>query len=135
MFRSGGLPPFLAGLLGRQIRDHEHQPCGCVAQPGGSGRSLFLGPDGGHYQRSNRTPESVPRQKLAGVARSAPRKLTRQTGYKLRDDQQNRSRASPVIVPCLRLGRADLRHPRGLHGSQHVHLESDSHFVARAIPG
>jgi hypothetical protein len=47
------LPPFLTGLLGRQIRDHEHPPCGCAAQHGGSGRYVFLGPDGGHYRRSN----------------------------------------------------------------------------------
>jgi integrase len=47
------LPPFLTGLLGSQIRDHEHPPCGCAAQHGGSGRYLFLGPDGGHYRRSN----------------------------------------------------------------------------------
>ena len=47
------LPPFLTGLLARQIRDHEHPPCGCAAQHGGSGRYVFLGPDGGHYRRSN----------------------------------------------------------------------------------
>ena len=47
------LPPFLTGLLGRQIRDHAHPPCGCAAQHGGSGRYLFLGPDGGHFRRSN----------------------------------------------------------------------------------
>jgi hypothetical protein len=47
------LPPFLTALLGRQIRDHEHPPCGCAAQHGRSGRYLFLGPDGGHYRRSN----------------------------------------------------------------------------------
>ena len=47
------LPPFLTGLLGRQIQEHPHPPCGCAAQHGGSGRYLFLGPDGGHYRRSN----------------------------------------------------------------------------------
>ena len=47
------LPPFLTGLLTRQIRHHKHSPCGCAAQHGGSGRYVFLGPDGGHYRRSN----------------------------------------------------------------------------------
>ena len=47
------LPPFLTGLLARQIQDHPHPPCGCAAQHGGSGRYVFLGPDGGHYRRSN----------------------------------------------------------------------------------
>ena len=47
------LPPFLTGLLTRQTQDHPHSQCGCAAQHGGSGRYLFLGPDGGHYRRSN----------------------------------------------------------------------------------
>jgi hypothetical protein len=46
-------PPFLTGLLSHQIQDHPHPACGCAAQHGGSGRYLFLGPDGGHYRRSN----------------------------------------------------------------------------------
>jgi integrase len=46
------LPPFLAGLLARQARDHP-RPCGCAGEHGGSGRYVFLGPDGGHYRRSN----------------------------------------------------------------------------------
>jgi integrase len=47
------LPPFLTGLLSRQIRDHPRPTCSCAPQHGGSGRYLFLGPDGGHYRRSN----------------------------------------------------------------------------------
>jgi integrase len=47
------LPPFLANLITRQIQAHPHPPCGCAAQHGGSGRYVFLGPDGGHYRRSN----------------------------------------------------------------------------------
>ncbi len=47
------LPSFLTGLIARQIKDHPHPPCGCAAQHGGSGRYVFLGPDGGHYRRSN----------------------------------------------------------------------------------
>ena len=47
------LPPFLTGLLTRQIQDHPHPPCACAAQHGGSGQYVFLGPDGGHYRRSN----------------------------------------------------------------------------------
>jgi len=47
------LPTFLAGIITTQIRDHPHQPCACVSQHGGSGRYVFLGPDGGHYRRSN----------------------------------------------------------------------------------
>jgi hypothetical protein len=69
------------------------------------------------------------------LPRSAQRKLVRQTGYRLRDDQQNRSCAQPAIVPYVHLGYADLRHPRGLHGSQHVQHEPGSNFIARAIPG
>ena len=47
------LPPFLTGLLTRQLQDDPHLPCGCAAQHGGSGQYVFLGPDGGHYRRSN----------------------------------------------------------------------------------
>jgi hypothetical protein len=47
------LPPFLTGLLTRQVQDHPHPACGCAAQHGGSDRYVFLGPDGGHYRRSN----------------------------------------------------------------------------------
>jgi integrase len=47
------LPPFLAELLAAQIKDHPRQPCSCASQHGGSGRYVFLGPDGGHYRRSN----------------------------------------------------------------------------------
>jgi hypothetical protein len=43
----------LTGLLTSQIQDHPQPPCGCAAQHGGSGRYIFLGPDGGHYRRSN----------------------------------------------------------------------------------
>lgn len=69
------------------------------------------------------------------LPRSGRRPLARQTGYKRRGDQQNRSCAQLAIVPYVHLGHADLRHPRGLHGSQHVQHESDSNFIARAIPG
>jgi hypothetical protein len=47
------LPPFLTDLLSRQIQDRPHPPCGCATQHGGGGRYFFLGPDGGHYRRSN----------------------------------------------------------------------------------
>jgi integrase len=47
------LPPFLAELLANQVKDHPRQPCSCAGQHGGSGRYVFLGPDGGHYRRSN----------------------------------------------------------------------------------
>ena len=46
------LPPFLAGLLARQIQAQPRQRCLCTAQHGGSGHYVFLGPDGGHYRRS-----------------------------------------------------------------------------------
>ena len=48
------LPPFLAGLLARQIQAQAQprQRCACAAQHGGSGQYVFLGPDGGHYRRS-----------------------------------------------------------------------------------
>ncbi len=47
------LPPFLARLLARQVQGQPRDPCACVAQHGGTGRYVFLGPDGGHYRRSN----------------------------------------------------------------------------------
>jgi integrase len=47
------LPPFLDELLTRQIQDHRHRQCACAGQHGGSGRYVFLGPEGGHYPRSN----------------------------------------------------------------------------------
>ncbi len=46
------LPDFLAELLSAQSRDTAATRCGCTAKHGGSGRYLFLGPDGGHYRRS-----------------------------------------------------------------------------------
>jgi len=47
------LPPFLAEMLATQVKNHPRQPCSCASQHGGSGRHVFLGPDGGHYRRSN----------------------------------------------------------------------------------
>jgi len=47
------LPPFLAALLARQIKEHPRPRCACAAQHGGSGQYVFLGPDGGHPRRSN----------------------------------------------------------------------------------
>ena len=47
------LPPFLAGLLARQVQGQPRNPCACATQHGGTGRYVFLGPDGGHYRRSN----------------------------------------------------------------------------------
>ena len=47
------LPPFLAGLLDRQIQAQPWQRCACARQHGGSGHYAFLGPDGGHIRRSN----------------------------------------------------------------------------------
>jgi integrase len=47
------LPPFLSGLLAEQIQTQPRQRCACVEQHGGSGRYVFLGPDGGHCRRSN----------------------------------------------------------------------------------
>jgi integrase len=47
------LPGFLAELIASQIGTSPRQKCACVGQHGGSGRYVFLGPDGGHYRRSN----------------------------------------------------------------------------------
>jgi hypothetical protein len=47
------LPPFLAEMLKAHVKDHPRQPCSCASQHEGSGRYVFLGPDGGHYRRSN----------------------------------------------------------------------------------
>jgi integrase len=45
------LPPFLAGLLSQQISERPPRPCACAGRHGGSGRYVFLGPDGGHHRR------------------------------------------------------------------------------------
>jgi hypothetical protein len=47
------LPPFLDELLKAQAKTHATERCECAAEHGGSGQYLFLGPDGGHYRRSN----------------------------------------------------------------------------------
>ncbi len=47
------LPPFLDRLLTRQVQDQSRKPCACVTQHGGTGQYVFLGPEGGHYRRSN----------------------------------------------------------------------------------
>ena len=46
------LPPFLAELLARQIQAQPRH-LRLRRQHGGSGHYVFLGPDGGHYRRSN----------------------------------------------------------------------------------
>ena len=50
--RQGGAP-FLAGLLAAQAGKHARQRCTCAAGHDGSGRYLFLGPDGGPHRNSN----------------------------------------------------------------------------------
>ena len=47
------LPDFLAELLAGQVENQPRQRCGCATQHGGTGQYVFLGPDGGHYRRSN----------------------------------------------------------------------------------
>ncbi|MGH3401693.1 MAG: hypothetical protein ACRDRJ_04115 [Streptosporangiaceae bacterium] len=47
------LPPFQARLLARQAEVRAGERCPCVSRHGGSGQYLFLGPDGGHFRRSN----------------------------------------------------------------------------------
>ena len=47
------IPAFLAGLLAAQAGKHARQRCICAAGHGGSGRYVFLGPDGGHHRNSN----------------------------------------------------------------------------------
>ena len=47
------LPPFLAELLAAQAGKRAGQRCACAAEHGGSGRYVFLGPDGGHHRNSN----------------------------------------------------------------------------------
>lgn len=71
------LPPFLADLISRQIQAHSHPQCGCAARHGGSGQYVFLGPDGGHYRRSNYA-RRVPRPACGGrceAAHGRPAKL------------------------------------------------------------
>jgi integrase len=47
------LPAFLAELLAAQAGKHTGRRCTCAAEHSGSGRYVFLGPDGGHYRNSN----------------------------------------------------------------------------------
>ena len=47
------LPRFLSCLLTRQAQGRADRRCACTGQHGGTGRYVFLGPDGGHYRRSN----------------------------------------------------------------------------------
>jgi integrase len=48
------IPPFLSELLTVQAKKYAERQCGCVENHGGSGRYVFLGPDGiHHYRRSN----------------------------------------------------------------------------------
>ena len=47
------LPRFLASLITGQVRAHAGRRCACAAQHGGTGRYVFLSPDGGHPRRSN----------------------------------------------------------------------------------
>ena len=47
------LPAFLAGLLAAQAGKRARQRCACAAGHDGSGRYVFLGPDGGHHRNSN----------------------------------------------------------------------------------
>jgi len=47
------LPEFLTSLIDHQIQSHPRRRCACAEQHGGSGQYVFLGPDGGHYRRSN----------------------------------------------------------------------------------
>jgi hypothetical protein len=42
-----------AALLAAQAGKHARQRCTCAAGHGGSGRYVFLGPDGGHHRNSN----------------------------------------------------------------------------------
>lgn len=47
------IPAFLAELLTAQAGKHAPQRCACATEHDGSGRYVFLGPDGGHHRRSN----------------------------------------------------------------------------------
>ena len=47
------LPAFLAELLAVQAGKRAGQRCACAAGHDGSGRYVFLGPDGGHHRNSN----------------------------------------------------------------------------------
>jgi hypothetical protein len=48
------VPPFLVTLLTAQAEKYRDRQCGCVGVHGGSGKYVFLGPDGiHHYLRSN----------------------------------------------------------------------------------
>ena len=69
------LPEFLAELIARQIQIHPGR-CVCSARHGGSGQYTFLGPDGGHYRRSNYA-RRVFRPACDGRYEAAPGRLAR----------------------------------------------------------
>jgi integrase len=53
-YRAVDLPPFLAGLVSRQVKRAGRCACGDLNPAcGGMGQYLFLGPDSGHHRRSN----------------------------------------------------------------------------------
>jgi hypothetical protein len=47
------LPPFLDELLATQLSSQPERQCLYLGEHGGSGRYVLLGPDNGHYRRSN----------------------------------------------------------------------------------
>jgi integrase len=47
------LSRFLEDLIMLQAKDRSGRRCACAGEHGGSGHYVFLGPDGGHYRRSN----------------------------------------------------------------------------------
>jgi len=47
------IPPFLSGLLAAQAQKYAQRRCACAAGHDGTGRHVFLGPDGGHHRNSN----------------------------------------------------------------------------------
>jgi integrase len=68
------LPDFLGLLISQQAKTEAQ--CACVAEHGGSGRYLFLGPDGGHPRRSNYA-RRVFRPACDGKTTDAPDRLAR----------------------------------------------------------
>ncbi len=47
------IPPFLSALLAAQARKHAQRRCACAAGHDGTGRYVFLSPEGGHHRNSN----------------------------------------------------------------------------------
>ncbi len=118
------LPAFLAELLAAQAGKHTGQRCTCAAEHGGSGRYVFLGPDGGHYRNSNYA-RRIFRPACDGRHPPANHR-PRQAGRRRRHDMARHpgrvvaaSRARTAVRSSIRPGHAPARQYGRIRGAAH----------------